>query len=37
VGGEKQAKEILQAVDANNDGKIDFGEFRRMMEEEDTA
>lgn len=37
VGGEKQAKEILQAVDANNDGKIDFGEFRRMMEEEDSA
>ena len=34
VGGEKQAKEILQAVDANNDGKIDFNEFRKMMEEE---
>lgn len=37
VGGEKQAKEILQAVDANNDGKIDFNEFRKMMEEENIA
>ena len=37
VGGEKQAKEIVQAVDANNDGKIDFNEFRKMMEEEDVA
>ena len=32
VGGEKQAKEILKAVDENNDGKIDFNEFRKMME-----
>eukprot|EP00956_Cyclotella_meneghiniana_P033918 scaffold100373_cov51-Cyclotella_meneghiniana.AAC.1 len=32
VGGEKQAKEILKAVDENNDGKIDFSEFRKMME-----
>jgi calcium-dependent protein kinase len=37
VGGEKHAKEILKAVDDNNDGKIDFNEFRRMMEEEDAA
>ncbi|KAL3782935.1 hypothetical protein ACHAWO_011384 [Cyclotella atomus] len=37
VGGEKHAKEILKAVDNNNDGKIDFNEFRRMMEEEDAA
>lgn len=32
VGGEKQAKEILKAVDENNDGKIEFNEFRKMME-----
>jgi len=35
VGGEKQAKEIMTAVDGNNDGKIDFNEFRKMMEEEE--
>ena len=34
VGGEKQAMEIMTSVDANNDGRIDFNEFRRMMEEE---
>ncbi|KAL7484310.1 hypothetical protein ACHAW6_009957 [Cyclotella cf. meneghiniana] len=35
VGGEKQAKDIMRTVDGNNDGKIDFNEFRRMMEEDD--
>jgi calcium-dependent protein kinase len=37
VGGEKHAKDIMRAVDENNDGKIDFNEFRRMMEEEEAA
>eukprot|EP00804_Cyclotella_cryptica_P026798 CCRYP_007984-RA/>CCRYP_007984-RA protein AED:0.09 eAED:0.09 QI:520/1/1/1/0.66/0.75/4/462/534 len=35
VGGEKQAKDIMLTVDGNNDGKIDFNEFRKMMEEDD--
>jgi calcium-dependent protein kinase len=35
VGGEKHALEIMKKVDANNDGRIDFAEFKKMMETED--
>lgn len=31
---EKQAMEIMKLVDANSDGRIDFNEFRKMMETE---
>ena len=31
---ERQAKEIMMVVDKNSDGRIDFAEFRRMMEDE---
>mmetsp|Transcript_25268 Transcript_25268/g.53650 ORF Transcript_25268/g.53650 Transcript_25268/m.53650 type:complete len:586 (+) Transcript_25268:137-1894(+) len=34
VGGEKQAMQIMKSVDANSDGRIDFNEFRKMMEDE---
>jgi len=32
VGGEKYALEIMKMVDANSDGRIDFKEFKAMME-----
>eukprot|EP00970_Alexandrium_tamarense_P005224 scaffold845_cov199-Alexandrium_tamarense.AAC.37 len=32
VGGEKQAMEIMKSVDVNSDGRVDFNEFRKMME-----
>mmetsp|Transcript_20904 Transcript_20904/g.46457 ORF Transcript_20904/g.46457 Transcript_20904/m.46457 type:complete len:541 (+) Transcript_20904:220-1842(+) len=32
VGGEKHALEIMKMVDANSDGRIDFKEFKAMME-----
>ena len=35
VGGKKHALEIMKKVDANSDGRIDFTEFKKMMEEED--
>jgi len=31
---EKQAMDIMKLVDGNSDGRIDFNEFRRMMEDE---
>lgn len=31
---ERQAKEIMMVVDKNSDGRIDFAEFRKMMEDE---
>ncbi len=31
---EKQAMDIMKMVDGNSDGRIDFNEFRRMMEDE---
>lgn len=31
---EKQAKEIMRSVDGNCDDRIDFSEFRTMMEDE---
>jgi|SaaInl74LU_5_DNA_1037368.scaffolds.fasta_scaffold15204_3 calcium-dependent protein kinase len=34
VGGEKHALEIMKLVDANSDGRIDFNEFKKMMEDE---
>lgn len=33
-GSEQQAMEIMQLVDDNSDGRIDFNEFRKMMEDE---
>ena len=33
-GSEKQAMEIMKLVDNNSDGRIDFNEFRKMMEGE---
>lgn len=33
-GSEKQAMEIMRLVDDNSDGRIDFNEFRKMMEDE---
>ncbi len=33
-GSEKQAMEIMKLVDDNSDGRIDFNEFRKMMEVE---
>jgi len=33
-GSEKQAMEIMKLVDKNSDGRIDFNEFRKMMEDE---
>jgi len=33
-GSEKQAMEIMKMVDENSDGRIDFSEFRKMMQEE---
>jgi len=35
VGGEKHALEIMKKVDINSDGRIDFNEFKKMMEDED--
>lgn len=35
VGGEKRALEIMKKVDDNSDGRIDFNEFKKMMEDED--
>jgi len=32
VGGEKHALEIMKMVDINSDGRIDFKEFKAMME-----
>lgn len=32
VGGEKHALEIMKMVDVNSDGRIDFKEFKAMME-----
>lgn len=31
---QKQAMEIMKLVDRDCDGRIDFGEFRKMMEDE---
>ena len=33
-GSEKQAMDIMNLVDNNSDGRIDFNEFRKMMEGE---
>ena len=33
-GSKKQAMDIMKLVDDNSDGRIDFNEFRKMMEEE---
>mmetsp|Transcript_27333 Transcript_27333/g.50383 ORF Transcript_27333/g.50383 Transcript_27333/m.50383 type:complete len:553 (+) Transcript_27333:214-1872(+) len=33
-GSEKQAMDIMKLVDDNSDGRIDFNEFRKMMEDE---
>jgi len=33
-GSEKHAMEIMKMVDNNSDGRIDFNEFRKMMEDE---
>ena len=35
IGGtEEKAMEIMKIVDENSDGRIDFNEFRKMMEDE---
>jgi calcium-dependent protein kinase len=34
VGSEKKAMEIMKQVDDNSDGKIDFNEFKKMMEDQ---
>jgi calcium-dependent protein kinase len=33
-GSEEQAMDIMKLVDNNSDGRIDFNEFRKMMEDE---
>jgi len=33
-GSEEQARDIMKLVDENSDGRIDFNEFRKMMEDE---
>lgn len=33
-GSEEQAMDIMRLVDDNSDGRIDFNEFRRMMEDD---
>lgn len=34
-GSEKQAMDIMQLVDNNSDGRIDFNEFRKMMDDDE--